>query len=162
GAPAGRHGLARGELRPVARAVGGRAAMSGVVFARVGAATPLGLSASATACAVAAGVSCFRDSEVAGSGPDPIKAAWLRSPDAGRPRVDRLLFFATRALAECVDGLPAGAFTKVPVYLALPEPKLGAPLHPAEVVAGLSRAAPAGLSLDFSARPSLLGRAAFF
>lgn len=145
--------------------------MSGLVVSRFGVATPLGLSTAATQAAVAAGLSWFRETEVIGRGNEPIRAAWLRSlgapgPGAGDaalppniPRVERILFFARRAVAECIAGLD-DVVRSLPVFFALAEADHGAPLLATDVSYHLGQTTPKP-RLDFSARAVLGGRAGF-
>lgn len=137
--------------------------MSAPAFVRLGACTPLGLSSGVTARAAAAGMARFGDTDVMGRDGEPIRASRLSELDPGASRADRMLFFAERALRECLDGLPPGVFGAIPVLLALPEPDRGAPLATYDFSRAVERkAASLGLSLDFSKRPFQSGRAAFF
>jgi 3-oxoacyl-[acyl-carrier-protein] synthase I len=136
--------------------------MSGPVFARIGLCTPLGLTAQATQHAIAAGIACFRDTTVIGRHGEPIRAASLTALEPTSTRSERILFFAARALRECLDGVLPGAFASIPAFIALPEPGRGAPLAPLDVRRTIARAAPPGLPLDWSAPPIAAGRAGFF
>ncbi len=136
--------------------------MSQAVVAKLGVCTPLGLTTRATQCAIAAGLACFSETRVIGGDGEPIKAAWLRAPDAGATRLERVLFFAERALRECLEGVDATAFSRIPVLLALPERDQGGPLVAGDVAIGLARTAPGEPSLDWSARAFAAGRAGYF
>ena len=137
--------------------------MSAPVFVRVGASTPLGLTAGVTVRAVAAGMARFRDTDVMGRDGEPIRASIFPGIDPNAPREQRILYFAERALRESLDGLPQNVFGKVPVLVVLPEADRGSALQSYEIVRSLERsAAPLGLSLDWSRRPLLAGRAGFF
>lgn len=134
--------------------------MSGLVISRFGLATPLGLSTAATQAAVAAGLSWFRETPTIGRGNEPIRAAWLTSLTPETSRVDRVLFFARRAIAECAAGLDEAGITSLPVFFALSEADHGAPLVASDISYPLGHAATKP-RLDFSARAVLGGRAGF-
>ncbi len=136
--------------------------MSHPVLVRSGLATPLGLSSAATTHALAARVACFRDTEVQCRDGEPMRAAWFRSLNTTLSRAERMAFFGARALGECLADLPKGAFQKVPVFLALPEPNRGAPVLPVDILGPLRRVAPPGVTLDFGGVGFLTGRAGFF
>ncbi|MFO0615813.1 MAG: beta-ketoacyl synthase N-terminal-like domain-containing protein [Polyangiaceae bacterium] len=132
--------------------------MSGLVVSRFGLATPLGLSAAATQAAVAAGLSWFRETQTIGRGNEPIRAAWLPALPPETSRVERVLFFARRAIAECTAGLD-DVVRSLPVFMALPEVGHGAPLVATDLSYPLAQGATP--RLDFSARAVLAGRAGF-
>lgn len=135
--------------------------MSAPVFVRFGACTPLGLTAGVTVRSIAAGMARFRDTDVMGRDGEPIRASFYPELDARATREERILFFAERALHECLDGLSLNAFGKVPLLVALAEADRGAPLRSYEMVRSLERSV-APLALDASRRPLLGGRAGFF
>jgi 3-oxoacyl-[acyl-carrier-protein] synthase I len=135
--------------------------MSAPVFVRLGLATPLGLSARATQCAVAAGLSGFAETEVTDAAGELVRASRLSLLDPAMPREDRMLFFGQRALSECLAGLDPRRMTSVACYLALPEHD-GRPFDEAYVVRGLRDVSDAAMPLDWSARPIRAGRAGVF
>lgn len=137
--------------------------MSAPVFVRIGASTPLGLTAGVTVRAVAAGMARFRDTDVLGGDGRPIRGSFFPDINTNTIRQERILFFAERALQECLEGLAPNAFGNVVVLVVLPELERGAALQTYDIVRSLEQsAAPLGLSLDFSRRPILSGRAGFF
>ncbi|WP_437675008.1 beta-ketoacyl synthase N-terminal-like domain-containing protein [Sorangium sp. So ce131] len=135
--------------------------MSPPIFVKLGLATPLGLSARATQCAIAAGLTGFADTDVADSAGEPVRASRLSSLDPATTREERMLFLGQRALAECLAGLDPRRLTSVACYLALPE-RDARPFNEAYVARGLRDAADPALPLDWSARPILAGRAGVF
>ncbi|HRI63893.1 MAG TPA: hypothetical protein PK156_06635, partial [Polyangium sp.] len=137
--------------------------MSAPVFVRVGASTPLGLTSGVTVRAMAAGMARFRDTEVMGRDGEPIRASFYPELDANATREERILFFARRAVTECLEGLSTNGFGTVPVLVVLPEADRGAPLQAYDVVRQLERLTdPRELTLDWSRRPLQTGRAGFF
>jgi 3-oxoacyl-[acyl-carrier-protein] synthase-1 len=136
--------------------------MSAPVFVRLGLATPLGLTAPTTLHALAAGITCFRDTAVHGRDAEPLRAALLAALDPSSTRSERILFFAQRALRECLEGVPSGAFARIPAFVALPEPGRGGPLTLLDISRSLGRATPPGVPLDWSAPPITAGRAGVF
>lgn len=135
--------------------------MSLPAFVKLGLATPLGLSARATQCAIAAGLTAFAETEVSDAVGDPVRAGHLASLDPAMTREERMLFFGRRALAECLAGLDPRRLTSVACYVALPEQD-ARPFDEAYVLRALTGVPDAALPLDWSARPIRAGRAGVF
>lgn len=135
--------------------------MSQPVFVRLGLATPLGLSARATQCAVAAGLTAFAETEVLDDAGNPVRASHLRSLDPGMTREERMLFFGQRALAECLSGLDPRRMVPIVCHLALPEQDVR-PIDDKTVLRGLKDVADPAMPLDWSARIIHAGRAGVF
>lgn len=114
-----------------------------VYIAAVGARTPLGLRAAASAAAVRAGISAMREHPfLIDRLGDPMPAALDARLDPALMGTPRLLALAESALREAcapLDGA-AGGVRRLPLYLALPEMRPGFTGKDAEAIAsGLGR-----------------------
>lgn len=137
--------------------------MSPFALTRLAVSTPLGLTTRATQVAYAAGLTSFKRIDPLGGDNETVRASrYLAIGDApSLPREERMLFFACRALADCVLGWSRenGPLT---CYLALPEPDPEAPLDVQHLRRRLRASVPAGVQIDWNARSVTAGRAGFF
>lgn len=142
--------------------MGGVAKVSAPVLVSVGLCTPLGYTTRATQCAIAAGLSCFKDTEVKDRQGEPARAAWLENLNADASRDERIAYFGTRAMHQCLAEVELGQFEDLPVFVALPEEGSGGSFSPDVVKSALQRETPSGANLDWSPQTYSGGRAGFF
>lgn len=137
--------------------------MSPPILVRLGLSTPLGLTARATQVAFAAGLTSFKRVDPHGGDNETVRASRYPAIAEAKElaREERMLFFARRALADCLtDWTPE--LGPITCYLALPEPDPEYPLDLRHLRRSLQASAPAGIQIDWNARIVNAGRAGFF
>jgi 3-oxoacyl-[acyl-carrier-protein] synthase I len=130
------------------------------VILRVGLCSPLGLSTAATQRAAVAGLAAFSDTLVEDEEGRPLRASHFAALAGDTTRTERLIFFAERALQNCIDALEPRHIPPIKAFVALPAGDVSRPLRADDVMSALQRRGP-GFAIDWSERPVVAGPAGF-
>ncbi len=133
--------------------------MSGAQVVGMGLCTPVGTSTHLTLASLRAGLVRFAETEELDEVAEPVRASRLSLLDAALSRTERMVALARQALAgvrPLLDALPPG---RVPLYLGLPEPGLGARVEEEALVSALLAETEGRLDV---VQIHAAGRAAFF
>ncbi|WP_437487049.1 3-oxoacyl-ACP synthase [Sorangium sp. So ce1014] len=137
--------------------------MSGERVVGLGLCTPVGTTAAMTLASMRAGLARFAETAERGAHGEPVRASRLSTLDPSSTRTERMIALGRAALDGVRERLKASPTGRVPLYLGLPEPGLGAPVARESLLAALQAAPPgqAGGALVLTGAFDG-GRAAFF
>ncbi|MEZ4297417.1 MAG: beta-ketoacyl synthase N-terminal-like domain-containing protein [Polyangiaceae bacterium] len=134
--------------------------MSAVVL-HAGISAPMGLTAAAAQRAIVAGVAAFSETLVHDQSGDPVRASHLPSLPPDLDRTERITFFATRALADCLSPVEKGHAPPIHAFVALPPSDPARPVNAPYVLSQLKKETD-HLPMEWAASPVLAGGAGFF
>ncbi|WP_437578497.1 3-oxoacyl-ACP synthase [Sorangium sp. So ce887] len=137
--------------------------MSGERVVGLGLCTPVGTTEAMTLASMRAGLARFAETAERGAHGEPVRASRLSTLDPSSTRTERMIALGRAALDGVRERLKASPTGRVPLYLGLPEPGLGAPVARESLLAALQAVPPgqAGGALVLTGAFDG-GRAAFF